>query len=72
VVSDTATVLIPKEEVDKVKLSELSMMPEGLLNALSEPEVLDLVAYLRTAKQAPLPGQAAGENAAAGAGGQGR
>jgi putative heme-binding domain-containing protein len=72
VVSDTGTVLIPKEEVDKVKLSELSMMPEGLLNALSEQDVLDLVAYLRTTKQVPLPGQSAGENAAAGAGGQGR
>jgi hypothetical protein len=31
------------------------MMPEGLLDGLSEGEVADLVAYLRTTSQVPLP-----------------
>ena len=36
------------------------MMPEGLLNGMSEEEVADLVAYLRTTEQVPLPGEAPG------------
>jgi mono/diheme cytochrome c family protein len=35
--------------------TELSMMPEGLLQALSDDEVRDLLAYLRTPAQVPLP-----------------
>jgi cytochrome c1 len=31
------------------------MMPEGLLKALSDEEVRDLIAYLRTTSQVPLP-----------------
>jgi putative heme-binding domain-containing protein len=54
VVSDTGTVLIPRGEIAKVRLSDLSMMPEGLLSGLAEQEVADLVAYLRTTKQVPL------------------
>jgi putative heme-binding domain-containing protein len=53
--SETGTVVVPKNEIDRMKLSDLSMMPEGLLNGLSEREALDLVAYLRTTQQAPLP-----------------
>ncbi len=30
-----------------MKQSDLSMMPEGLLNGLKEAEVADLIAYLR-------------------------
>lgn len=59
VVSETATVLIPKDEIDKVRLNDLSMMPEGLLTALTEQEIVDLVAYLRTSGQVPLPDQSA-------------
>jgi putative heme-binding domain-containing protein len=53
--SETGTVVVPKEEVDKLKKSDLSMMPEGLLNGLSETEIADLIAYLRTTNQVPLP-----------------
>jgi hypothetical protein len=31
------------------------MMPEGLLKSLSNDEVRDLLAYLRTTAQVPLP-----------------
>jgi hypothetical protein len=30
-------------------------MPEGLLKSLSNDEVRDLIAYLRTTSQVPLP-----------------
>ena len=33
----------------------LSMMPEGLMNGLTEAEVADLAAYLRTTAQTPPP-----------------
>ena len=55
-VSETGTVVVPRAEIDKLKRSELSMMPEGLLNGSSDQDVADLVAYLRTSEQVPLPG----------------
>ena len=55
VVSETGTVVVPRAEIDKMKRSDLSMMPEGLLNGLSEQDVADLVAYLRTSEQVPMP-----------------
>lgn len=55
VVTEAGTVLVPKDEIDRVRKSELSMMPEGLLNGRSEAEVADLVAYLRTTEQVRLP-----------------
>ena len=33
----------------------ISMMPEGLLKSFSNEEVRDLLAYLRTTRQVPLP-----------------
>lgn len=51
VVSETGTTVVPRDEIDKLKRSELSMMPEGLINGLSEREFADLVAYLRTTAQ---------------------
>jgi putative heme-binding domain-containing protein len=38
---------IPREEVDAVKVSELSLMPEGLEKQLKPQEIADLFAYLR-------------------------
>jgi putative heme-binding domain-containing protein len=54
VVTETGVVQVPKEQVDKVKKSDLSMMPEGLLNGMKDTDVADLVAYLRTTSQVPL------------------
>jgi putative heme-binding domain-containing protein len=55
VVTETGTTIIPKTQVDKLKKSELSMMPEGLLNGMGDRDVIDLFAYLRTTAQVPLP-----------------
>ncbi len=40
------TIVLPKIEIRSQQLSELSMMPEGLLTALTDTEVRDLVYYL--------------------------
>jgi hypothetical protein len=37
---------VKKDDVDEVKPSPVSLMPEGLLKPLNENEVLDLLAYL--------------------------
>jgi putative heme-binding domain-containing protein len=37
---------VNRKNVDEIKPSKLSMMPEGLLNTLKEDEILDLMAYL--------------------------
>jgi putative membrane-bound dehydrogenase-like protein len=41
-------VKITKSDIQSREVTEKSMMPEGLLNNLSEEEVLDLVAFLKT------------------------
>ena len=46
---------MPKNQIDKLKKSEMSMMPEGLFNGMSDAEVIDLFAYLRTTSQVSLP-----------------
>jgi putative heme-binding domain-containing protein len=46
---------IQRSDVKEVRSSELSMMPEGLLTPLSKQELIDLIAYLRTPSQVPLP-----------------
>ena len=54
-VAETGTVVVPREEIDKIKRSDLSMMPDGLIHGLSDKDVADLVAYLRTTDQVSLP-----------------
>ena len=48
------TLLIPKQDVAAVALSSISMMPEGLLEPLTEQEVRDLIYYLSRPGQVPL------------------
>ena len=57
VVVQTITELatVPRAELRSLRQSQLSMMPEGLLAALSRVEVRDLIAYLRSPQQVPLP-----------------
>lgn len=52
-VGQTQTVL--KSDIAGRQTSDLSMMPEGLLTALPDNMVLDLVKYLQTKKQVALP-----------------
>jgi putative membrane-bound dehydrogenase-like protein len=53
------TVVIAKVDVEHRELSELSMMPEGLLDRMQPSEVRDLVAYLASPAQVPLSGTVA-------------
>ena len=55
VVTANETLVIPRNELKSVSQTELSMMPEGLLQAISAEEVRDLLAYLRSPAQVPLP-----------------
>jgi putative heme-binding domain-containing protein len=50
------TVVIPLADVEERKLSELSMMPEKLLDQLSSDAIRDLVAYLQSPQQVALKG----------------
>ncbi len=45
-----APVTLSKDDIAKRELSPMSMMPTGLLNGLEEPEVRDLLLYLRQPK----------------------
>jgi putative heme-binding domain-containing protein len=47
--------VVAKSEIASRETSNVSMMPEGLLKTLSQEEVRDLIAYLRTSQQVPLP-----------------
>jgi putative heme-binding domain-containing protein len=47
-------VVLPRDDVEAIKPSTTSMMPEGLLDPLSTREVRDLFAYLASVKQLPL------------------
>jgi putative membrane-bound dehydrogenase-like protein len=46
---------VPAAEIEGRKDSPLSMMPEGLFEQLSPDEVRDLIAYLASPRQVPLP-----------------
>ena len=48
-------VVINKSEIQSREETSVSMMPPGLFNALTEKEVLDLVAYMRTIEQPGKP-----------------
>ncbi|NBV21676.1 MAG: hypothetical protein EBS05_07110 [Proteobacteria bacterium] len=56
-VTPNETVTIARTDIARLKQSELSMMPEGLLQALPEEEVRNLIAYLRGKEQVKLPGE---------------
>ncbi len=47
-------VVIPKSEIESQRTSELSTMPEGLLETLTPDELVDLFAYLQGTEQASL------------------
>jgi len=51
----TERILIPREEIEEYKPSNISMMPEGQLERLSPQEIRDLFSYLGAKRQVPLP-----------------
>ena len=54
-VNQAETVTLARDSIKSLTQHELSLMPPGLLQGLSETEVVDLVAYLRSKAQVPLP-----------------
>jgi putative membrane-bound dehydrogenase-like protein len=48
-------ITIPRAEIDEQRASTLSLMPDGLLQNLSDEQVCDLIAYLMSPAQVPLP-----------------
>jgi putative heme-binding domain-containing protein len=48
------TLIVAKREVDGLKHSRVSMMPDNLLQPLTDREVRNLFAYLRYARQVPM------------------
>ncbi|MCA9103782.1 MAG: FG-GAP repeat protein, partial [Planctomycetales bacterium] len=53
------TVVVAKEEIVDRRVSELSMMPEGLLDPLDEQAICDLIKYLGSPQQVAPKGLAA-------------
>ena len=49
-----ADIVLSRAEVQSMEVSEASLMPGGLLESLSEREVLDLFAFLRTTEASAL------------------
>jgi len=59
VIVQTATdkVVLAKEDVEEIRDSPQSIMPEGQLDSLSREQVRDLFGYLAGKKQVPLPAE---------------
>ena len=53
--SPTERVTLERGEIEELTQSQLSLMPEGLLEALREDEAVNLMAYLMSKQQVPLP-----------------
>ncbi len=52
--TDKEKIVLSPDDVDSVKDSPLSIMPEGQLDALAREQVRDLIAYLSGKTQVPL------------------
>ena len=53
--TENEKVVLAKSEIDLETVNPISMMPEGQLEKLSEQEIRDLIAYLQSPGQVPLP-----------------
>jgi putative membrane-bound dehydrogenase-like protein len=56
----TEKLIVSAEDVESVKDSALSLMPDGQLDALTREQVRDLFAYLMGKSQVPLPAKPGG------------
>jgi putative membrane-bound dehydrogenase-like protein len=50
----TERLTVGRSDVEEIRASDLSLMPEGLLDVLSEKETRDLIGYLMAPQQVPL------------------
>lgn len=46
---------LERSEIEEIRNSALSLMPEGLLTGMSDQQMGDLIAYLMSPKQVDLP-----------------
>jgi putative heme-binding domain-containing protein len=53
--TQTERIRLDRSEIEEVRPTTVSLMPEGLLSPLSEVQVRDLIAYLMARRQVPLP-----------------
>jgi putative membrane-bound dehydrogenase-like protein len=53
--TQTESLTLDRKDVEQIKQSPLSLMPEGLLDPLTPEQVRDLFGYLNQRTQAPLP-----------------
>jgi len=60
-ITQNETLTFPRNEIQSLQQSELSMMPEGLLAPLTDQEARDLLYYLSRPGQVPLPGEPKGD-----------
>jgi putative heme-binding domain-containing protein len=51
IVTANETIVVPKTDVQTLQQGEISLMPEGLIQSMTDADVRDLVAYLKTAKE---------------------
>ena len=51
----TEKVIVPRNEIEEQKISDVSMMPEGILQKMTHDEVRDLFAYLMGSEQVAIP-----------------
>ncbi|WP_437187568.1 PVC-type heme-binding CxxCH protein [Planctomicrobium sp. SH668] len=50
-------ITIDRREIEEMKATTVSLMPDGLLQNLSEEQIRDLIAYLMGSEQVPLPAE---------------
>jgi putative membrane-bound dehydrogenase-like protein len=53
-VTANETLTLPRQEIESLMTSKVSMMPDDILSKLKETEVRALIAYLQTREQVPL------------------
>lgn len=53
--TQTELMVLDRRQIEEMSQSNLSLMPEGQLDKLSEQEIADLIAYLSGHSQVKLP-----------------
>lgn len=51
----TEKLVVPRNEVEELRETNLSLMPDGQLDVMNEDQVRDLIAYVMSPVQVPLP-----------------
>jgi putative heme-binding domain-containing protein len=53
--SETKVTLVAKSDIEERKVGDVSVMPAGLIDSLTQVEFADLISFLQTLKTAPVP-----------------